>query len=222
MLLLVDADESRTRALLDACAAGGFDARITRAPAEAAHALEVAAVAGLVLDPTLAGPDFASRLRRRSPAAPVVGWLPVASSTQAAELLEAGADDVLDATMGERELAARLRRAVHGRTGRLDGRIEVDRLVVDPDHGEATWDGRRLELSGREREVLHVLAGAAGHTVRRDVLYRQVWGYAMARGDRSVDVNVKRLRAKLSQAGVGVEIKTAPGVGYRLETVTAL
>ena len=52
----------------------------------------------------------------------------------------------------------------------------------------------------------------------REILYKRVWGYAMARGDRSVDVNVKRLRGKLAKvAGTALEIKTQPGIGYRLE-----
>jgi DNA-binding response OmpR family regulator len=68
---------------------------------------------------------------------------------------------------------------------------------------------------------------AQGSTVRRGHLYRIVWGYAMARGDRTVDVNVKRLRDKLAgQIGNPVTVETEPGVGYRLvvasDAVTAL
>jgi DNA-binding response OmpR family regulator len=53
--------------------------------------------------------------------------------------------------------------------------------------------------------------------VRREVLYRLVWGWAMPRGDRTVDVNVKRLRDKLQRSGAEVEIRTHPGVGYALD-----
>jgi DNA-binding response OmpR family regulator len=100
-------------------------------------------------------------------------------------------------------------------------------LVVDRGRGEATWHGRRLQLTPREREVLHALAQAQGATVRRETLYRLVWGYAMARGDRTVDVNVKRLRDKLAAAvGAPLSIETEPSVGYRLSVaesaVTAL
>ena len=76
-----------------------------------------------------------------------------------------------------------------------------------------------LERQGRTEEFLR-LAESAGRTVPRERLYRQVWGYTMARGDRSVDVNVKRLRDKLAAVpGMAVEIRTQAGVGYRLEEV---
>ena len=93
-------------------------------------------------------------------------------------------------------------------------------MRIDDLNGEAEWAGQDLRLTRREREVLHALANAAGSTMRREVLYKRVWGYAMARGDRSVDVNVKRLRAKLAKlTGGALEIKTQPGIGYRLEFV---
>ena len=58
---------------------------------------------------------------------------------------------------------------------------------------------------------MQALATSAGRTVRRDRLNRQVWGYAMARGDRTVDVNGKRLRAKLAGVARGrLEIRTQP------------
>jgi DNA-binding response OmpR family regulator len=64
--------------------------------------------------------------------------------------------------------------------------------------------------------VLLALAETIGETVPREIIYRKVWGYSMVRGDRSVDVNVKRLRDKLTQAEVELRIRTTPGVGYRL------
>ena len=93
-------------------------------------------------------------------------------------------------------------------------------LRIDDVNGEAEWAGQDLGLTRREREVLHALVDSGGKTMRREVLYKRVWGYAMARGDRSVDVNVKRLRSKLAKlAGSELEIKTQPGIGYRLELV---
>ena len=57
--------------------------------------------------------------------------------------------------------------------------------------------------------------------MRRETIYRLVWGWAMPRGDRTVDVNVKRLRAKLGKSGADAEIRTHPGVGYALEVRVA-
>ena len=128
---------------------------------------------------------------------------------------------MLDATMGTEELAARLDAAVRrGGRGHPEA-VELGGLRVDATAGEASWDGDELPLTPRERAVLQVLAESAGRTVRRELLYKQVWGYTMARGDRTVDVNVKRLRDKLAARGAGAAIKTQAGVGYRLELAAA-
>lgn len=164
--------------------------------------------------------------RRRLDDVAVAAWLANRSSERSAELLEAGVDEVIDAAMGEREQLARLA-ALARRVPAPAEKVTFGPLRVDRGRGEATWHGRRVQLTPRERDVLHALAAAQGATVRREVLYRQVWGYAMARGDRTVDVNVKRLRDKLTTAvGAPLAIETEPAVGYRLavsETaVTAL
>lgn len=139
-----------------------------------------------------------------------------------ADLFERGVDEVVHPGMTERELVARIANAARPGRARLGRPLEIGLLRLDPVHGEATWDRRDLGLTRREREVLEVLAENIGRTVRREILYGQVWGYAMARGERSVDVNVKRLRRKLAAtAESGIAIKTQPGVGYRLEVVSA-
>lgn len=156
--------------------------------------------------------------RRVAPGTAVVRCLGAASSDAVAVALAAGADDAVHPGMGTRELVARVERVC--RRGELAA-IENGPLRVDPVAGEATWQGKRLALTGRERELLHALAAAGGRPVRREALYRQVWGYAMPRGDRTVDVNVRRLRAKLAHAE-GATIETELGVGYRLVVAAAV
>lgn len=167
-----------------------------------------------------------AEVRRRLDDVPLAGWLATASSDRAAELLELGADEVIHVGMCEREQLARVA-SLARRAPRFPGAVELGPLRVDRARGEATWHGRRLQLTPRERDVLQVLAEARGAAVRREELYRAVWGYAMARGDRIVDVNVKRLRDKLAAAvGAPLAIETEPAVGYRLlvsgTVVTAL
>ena len=218
-VLLLDPDAETTAARLRAAieSAGG-EARPAAGAAEAEHLVSVGGCEVLVFDTALLDDELLRRFRRRHPDRALVAWLDTSSSARAADLLEGGADEVLDGTMSDRELRARLLAARNG-SGRSATAVQAGPLRVDAAHGDASWDGRELLLSRREREVLHVLAEAAGRTVRRDVLYRQVWGYTMARGDRSVDVNVKRLRDKLAAAGTAVQIATQPGIGYRLEVV---
>jgi DNA-binding response OmpR family regulator len=161
-----------------------------------------------VVDPAVVTTDHAST-------APIVGWLPRRSPAHVADLLDAGVDDVLDPSMASIEVAARLRRVVSRRAPHVPSRpVTLGCLYVDVRLREATWDGESLALTPREVEVLQVLAAAAGQPVSREVIYRQVWRWTMPRGDRTVDVNVKRLRQKL--AAIPVEVVTTPGVGYRI------
>ena len=91
-------------------------------------------------------------------------------------------------------------------------------IEIRPDRFQAYVAGQSLELTRREYELLHVLAEAEGRVIERDALYQSVWGYAMAHGDRSVDVFVRKLRAKLTANSPGWEyIHTHFGIGYRFE-----
>lgn len=189
----------------------GHEVRVVATLGEA----ELAVRSGRV-DVVLCAGDAAA-VKRRLGMLPVAVSLPVASTEGVADAFAAGADEVLHPGMGERERTARLE-ALARRVPAGEAAATVGPLVVDRDRGEATWHGRRLALTARERGVLSELAAAPGSTVRREAIYRAVWGYAMTRGDRSVDVNVKRLRDKLAQqVGPPLSIETEPGVGYRLE-----
>jgi DNA-binding winged helix-turn-helix (wHTH) protein len=73
-----------------------------------------------------------------------------------------------------------------------------------------------VDLTRREFELIELLAGAEGRVLEREEIYQRVWGYAMARGDRSVDVFVRKLRQKLESASPEWRyIHTHFGVGYR-------
>jgi DNA-binding winged helix-turn-helix (wHTH) protein len=76
--------------------------------------------------------------------------------------------------------------------------------------------GSSVDLTRREFEVLELLAQAEGKVLQREEIYQAVWGYAMAHGDRSVDVFIRKLRQKLEQASPDWGyIHTHFGVGYR-------
>lgn len=200
----------------------GWIALVTDRLAEAEHLVSVRDAAALVLGPELASEEVVRRLRRRSPALAVVVWGSGVSSERAAELLLAGAGDVLGARMSEVEIFARIARAAGGSSGPEADRAAIGQLEVDVFRGEATWRGDRLPLTGRERDVLDVLVREQGKTLRREVIYQRVWGHAMPVGDRNVDVNVKRLRAKLRTATDDqVSVETVSRVGYRLAVAQA-
>jgi DNA-binding response OmpR family regulator len=79
----------------------------------------------------------------------------------------------------------------------------------------ALLDGRSVHLTRLEYDLLLYLADHAGRVLTRGQLLRQVWGYAVISGGRTVDVHVRRLRAKL--AGRGPVISTVRGIGYRMD-----
>lgn len=198
--------------------AGGGRPVVVHTSAESELAVRSRTFELVVVDPDVAALDLGSGDGRR-PGLRVVGWLTSPSSARVAALLEAGAEDVLDPTMAHVELVARLQAAVR-RTGPVSSRPAVlGGLQVDSRLRSARWHDTALALTPREVEVLQVLVAAGGRPVPRESIYRQVWRWAMPRGDRTVDVNVKRLRGKLAAAGVPVEIATQPGVGYRVRVL---
>jgi DNA-binding response OmpR family regulator len=94
--------------------------------------------------------------------------------------------------------------------------VHAGRLEVRPADHAALVDGRPLQLTVRELQLLTQLAHNAERVMTREELYRAVWGRAYRPSDRSVDVYVGRLRAKLDQALPGRQyLHTHTGIGYR-------
>ena len=96
--------------------------------------------------------------------------------------------------------------------------VWVGELEIRPREGLVLARGRALTLSVREFDLLVALAGQTGRIVSREELYRQAWGGTLRGGDRSCDVYVHKLRAKLERALPDRRfIHTHVGFGYRLE-----
>lgn len=90
-------------------------------------------------------------------------------------------------------------------------------LELRLDDRDLLADGNRAQLTGREFQVLEVLAERPDRVVTREAIYDRVWGRPMPHQDRAVDVHVRRLRAKLEQAAPAWKfIHTHFGIGYRL------
>ena len=131
---------------------------------------------------------------------------------------EWGLDDVLLPGTGPAELDARLRLLVGRRSGSAagdnSGIVSIGDLVIDEDTYTARLRGRPLDLTYKEFELLKYLAQNAGRVFTRAQLLQEVWGYDFFGGTRTVDVHVRRLRAKLGPEHEAL-IGTVRNVGYK-------
>jgi DNA-binding response OmpR family regulator len=126
------------------------------------------------------------------------------------------ADFVLD-TAGPAELDARLRLAVERRAAdseQISGRLEIGELTIDEGTYTARLAGTALDLTYKEFELLKFLALRPGRVFTRSHLVQEVWGYDYFGGTRTVDVHVRRLRAKLGSEYEWM-IGTVRNVGYK-------
>jgi DNA-binding response OmpR family regulator len=99
-----------------------------------------------------------------------------------------------------------------------DQRIKVGDLIIDLEGYEAHVRDRRLELTHQEFELLKFLAQQRGKVFTREQLLQRVWGYRYYGGTRTVDIHVRRLRAKLGP-GVDDLIETVRNVGYKMRAI---
>jgi DNA-binding response OmpR family regulator len=132
-----------------------------------------------------------------------------------------GADDLLLHTAGPAEVEARLRLAIGRRvqaTAQLPDEIRSGGLVVNEATYSARMNGRSLDLTFKEFELLKFLAQHPGRVFTRAQLLQEVWGYDYFGGTRTVDVHVRRLRAKLGAENEEL-IGTVRNVGYRFVPV---
>ena len=130
------------------------------------------------------------------------------------EGLDAGADDYISKPFGMMEMVSRVR-AVLRRTD-TGGNVKVlesGSLRVCPERHEVSVDGREVVLTYKEFQLICFLMENRGLVLTRDALMSKIWGLAAERENRTLDVHIRTLRAKLGSAGNAIE--TVRGVGYR-------
>jgi len=202
----------------------GFRCRTAGDGAEALAQLRAGPPDLIVLDLMLPGVN-GLELTRRLRAEPAWARLPIIMLTAKADEvdrivgLEMGADDYIVKPFSPKELLARVRAVLRRAQPPDHGRVLAGGgIMLDEARHRVTVDGAAVELTPKEFDLLHALMASAGRVLSREFLLNRVWGYARADEveSRTVDVHVRRLRAKLSDAGR--HIATVKSIGYRFES----
>jgi two-component system KDP operon response regulator KdpE len=172
--------------------------------------------------PDMDGQEVILRIRREA-MTPIVILSGRYAEREKVEALERGADDYVTKPFGLAELHARIRvaqRRAAGPAADTGARVTAGPLVFDAGRHEVSVDGRPVELTPREFELLRVLLGEQGRVVTKGKLLRAVWGQAYQGEDSYVYVHVSQLRHKLAAADPAGALRdlivTEPGVGYRV------
>ena len=181
----------------------------------------------IVLDVMLPGLDGitvcrAIRRDSRNTAVPVLILTARRDETDKVLGLDSGADDYLTKPFGIRELAARVRALLRRRTVAPPHAptIEAGNLAIDPARRQARVDGRDVDLTAHEFDLLYVLASNRGIVFSREALIQRVWGGDTHITERSVDTLIKRLRRKIEEdAGAPKLLLTVWGSGYKFADV---
>ena len=227
-VLVVEDEESYVEALRTGLEREGFVVSVARDGAEALERFDAVAPDVVLLDlmlPTLSGVDVCREIRARS-TTPVIMVTAKDSEVDAVVGLEVGADDYVTKPYRIRELVARIR-AVLRRAGDRspsaadvseEDIVEVGDVKLDRERHEVTLRGEGVPMPLKEFELLDELLSRAGRVCTRESLLLRVWGAGYGADSKTLDVHVKRLRAKLEDDRTApTRISTVRGVGYRYE-----
>ena len=202
-LAVIDSDSGFVRVLAKRLDGAGWQYRTLQGPVPVEDLVPMRLNA-IVVDLTLFGPQAWEFLERTSRDLPGLGIVVVTEQSTVAQRvrgLRLGADDWINKPCHPEEVIARVE-AVARRRKRAsapdDQRpVVAGELEIRADQFQAFAGGQTAELTRREFELLHLLVEARGQVMQREEIYQRVWGYAMAHGDRSVDVFVRKVRQKL-------------------------
>ncbi len=224
-VLVVDDEESLLEAVRYALSREGFDVTVARDGGEAVRLFEAERPDLLVLDlmlPVMNGWDVCRRVRATS-RVPIIMLTARDAEVDRVVGLEMGADDYVTKPFSVRELVARvralLRRAAGGpEPSGDDAVIEATGIRLDPERHEVRVRGELVALPLKEFELLAVLMENRNRVLTRQTLIDRVWGFDYVGDTKTLDVHVKRLRARIEEDRHEPSlIVTVRGVGYRFD-----
>lgn len=231
LILVVEDEEAFIDALTVGLSREGFRVAVARDGAEGLARFDELQPDLVLLDlmlPRISGIDVCREIRSRS-AVPIIMVTARSAEVDTVVGLEVGADDYVTKPYRIRELVARMRavlrrtaqREADGGVAPADGSgdaIVVGDVSIDPARHEVTVRGEPVQLPLKEFELLELLMANAGLVLSRDTLIERVWGHDYVGDTKTLDVHIKRLRAKLEpEPSNPTRIVTIRGLGYKFE-----
>ena len=217
-ILVVEDEPSFAESLEVGLRREGFRVAIAADGAEALACFDRVQPDLVLLDlmlPKVSGSDVCRELRRRSQT-PIIVVTARDDEVDTVLSLELGADDYVTKPFRLRELVARIRAVLRRSHPGIEEvhPVSAGGVRLDPETRDVTVDGRPVSLTRKEFDLLEVLLQNAGRVQTRDHLLAAVWGTDYFGDTKTLDVHIKRLRAKLGGEKL---ITTFRGVGYRFE-----
>jgi two-component system, OmpR family, response regulator RegX3 len=230
LILVVDDEQSYRDALSVALQREGFGVDTAADGVEAIQRFEASKPALVLLDvmlPKVSGIDVCREIRSRS-RVPIIMVTARNAEIDAVVGLEVGADDYVSKPFRLRELIARVRAALRRIPSVVDDEgphadlLEIGDVTIDAARHEVYVRGEAVALPLKEFELLELLVANAGRVLTRDTLIDRIWGPNYFGDTKTLDVHIKRLRAKVeTDPGAPSRIVTVRGVGYRYEKPAA-
>jgi two-component system response regulator RegX3 len=223
-ILVVEDEETLSEAIAFLLSKEGFEVSVAATGPEAIEQFEKSGADLILLDlmlPGLSGTEVCRQIRTKS-AVPIIMLTAKDSEIDKVVGLEIGADDYVTKPYSSRELIARIRAVL--RRGELldsadDGAvIEVGPVRMDTDRHVISVNGEQVSIPLKEFELLEFLMRNAGRVLTRIQLIDRVWGSDYVGDTKTLDVHIKRLRAKIEKDPANPEyIQTVRGMGYKME-----
>ena len=223
-ILVVEDEPSFVEALEIGLGREGFDVEVARDGIEALERFHAVAPDLVLLDvmlPRSSGIDVCRQIRAQS-AVPIIMATAKSSEIDTVVGLEVGADDYVTKPYRLRELVARMRAVLRRAAGEPDVPVAsgealvVGDVALDPERHEVTIRGEAVNLPLKEFELLALLLEHAGRVLTRDALIDRIWGHDYVGDTKTLDVHIKRLRAKVEVDPAHPQhITTIRGLGYK-------
>ena len=219
MIYLLEDDESIRKFVIYALKQTGMEARGFSLPSEFKKSVEEHKPELALLDimlPEEDGISVLSWLRSRSDTAELPVIMLTAKSGEYDKVfgLDSGADDYIVKPFGTMELISRIKALLRRAKSEQQSEYTIGKLYVNPSKHIVTVDGANVMLTLKEFEMLCRMLKKRGTVFSRDRLLEEIWGYDYDGENRTVDVHIRTLRAKLGECGDLIE--TVRGIGYKI------